>query len=50
MKKTAILLLASFLVASVLESCAREHCPAYRSNFPAKAVKSKGKKKDQYKD
>ncbi|SMO40847.1 hypothetical protein [Solitalea koreensis] len=51
MKKTAIFLLTAFLAASVLESCSSsEHCPAYRSNYPAKAVTSKGKKKDRFKD
>jgi hypothetical protein len=50
MKKIATFLLVAFLAAPILESCSSEKCPAYRSNYPAKAVKSKGKKKDRYKD
>ncbi|WP_165784610.1 hypothetical protein [Solitalea longa] len=51
MKKSAILVvLTCFLSGIVLDSCSSHQCPAYSSVYKAKAVKSKGKKKDRFKD
>ena len=51
MKKSAFLLVLTCMLSGILfEACGRYQCPAYASGITAKPVKSKGKKKDRFKD